>query len=110
MADETFLTRLPLTPALQPSSSQAMDWEQSAAQGLRTLHLDNIKYFIYGEKIKMGCGKNREEDEADQQIPRKAREVWSPALHKHRQTWWMENVDEHARRSKGSSSCVKTVR
>ena len=33
-------------PTLQPSSSQAMDWEQSPAQGLGTLHLDNINYFI----------------------------------------------------------------
>lgn len=58
----------------------------------------------------MDCGKNREEDEADQQIPRKAGEVWSPALREHRQKWWVENVDEHARRSKSSSSCVNTVR
>ena len=57
-----------------------------------------------GNKVKMGCGKDREDDEADQQIPRKAREVWSPALCEHRQKWWMENVDEHARGQKAASA------
>lgn len=41
-----------LCSPVPPRESQPSPSQQSPAQGSGTLHLNNIKYFIYGEKIK----------------------------------------------------------
>lgn len=91
--------------------NSSWNWGNSTLKGMlckRIFCLGNTEYFIYGEKTEVDWERNREEDEADQQTSRSAKDVRSSILDECWQKWQMQDVDVHVRRSRSNTSHVKS--